>query len=476
MTIAIRGDSPAVVASTNNPISVTLNGSRQPQAGDLLLIIHCNNFFDFSAMQTPTVGGSSSGVQVIADAARDNGSNQGHIKSYFYVVGSSGDLTVSVTETGSADEDKMLAVAVLSGVDTNDPIDGASNSGSTNSQTSHVVSGITTSSPNTQMFIHHNTGAGASTASMTVPGSMTTLYNNKTAFMNYVGATELIEEPGATGTRTFTPASSVNWCAVAIGIRAEAEGGGPIEVPVEQALVHDLARPIGSTKVKAFSRALTQDLARPLGASKARSWGRATTEELALEIVPSKKLSLPRAVVEDLTQEVAPVKRKSLERAAEDGLARGFVSTKTVVLGRTAETDQARQVSSSKVKFVELGRAIQEVLARPIGSAKVKFFGRALEDDLAHPFISGSLVPIGRAIVEFLARPLTPFKRRSLGRATEWGVGHRIFSEEPVVLAPADLQAEVDLAASRAESDISAIKDSTDVGAKHTAIDLVRRS
>jgi hypothetical protein len=223
MAVTIRGDTPAVTADTTNPISVTLSGDRQPQAGDLLWIVHFNNFYAFANMPTPTVGGSTDGVAAVDGGSQDNGSGQAHVKTYTYKVESAGNLTVAVSETGSADEDKGLAVYVLSGVDLDDPVDAAAGSGSTNSQDSHVVTGVTTSSDGSLLIIHLCTGAGASTASYTVPESMVEAYNAKTAFMNYVGATEQLGAAGDTGTRTFTPASSVNFAAVAVAIRAAAD-------------------------------------------------------------------------------------------------------------------------------------------------------------------------------------------------------------------------------------------------------------
>jgi hypothetical protein len=219
MAVTIRGDTPAVTASTANPISVTVDGDRQPQAGDLLLIFHGNDFYGLANMPTPTVGGTTTGVTAVTTA--DAGSNSAHVKAYTYQVSSSGDLTVSVTETGSGDEDKVLVVYVLSGANLDDPVDDAAGAASASAQTSQPAPSVTPDSEDALLVVHNNSGGGASTASYTPPASpYTELYDGRAGGISYTGGVEQLSASGATGTRTITAATSVPWAAITVAIRA----------------------------------------------------------------------------------------------------------------------------------------------------------------------------------------------------------------------------------------------------------------
>ena len=126
MAITIR----SVTVGTNTGSSSTVAavtpavGGGAAVAGDVLLIIHSNSFYALSNMPTPTVVPSLT-VTAVTGGVGDGGTNEGHIKCYTAVAGVGGAHTVSVTETGSADEEKAMTVYVLGGVDTTTPIDAA---------------------------------------------------------------------------------------------------------------------------------------------------------------------------------------------------------------------------------------------------------------------------------------------------------------------------------------------------------------
>src|SRR5678816_2947337 len=202
MAVAIRGTTPATTIGVADPASVTLTGARQPQPGDVLVIIHCNNFYTLAGMPTPTVGGSTSGVVSIVNA--DNGSNSAHIKSWVKVVAGTGDLTVAVDETSAGDEEKGLVVYVLSGVDNANPIDVSGSAIATGAST-HIAPSISPTSTNAYLICHASVGGGTAPASYTSPGSMTEQYDSAITAFIMVGATEQLSASGATGTRTFTP-------------------------------------------------------------------------------------------------------------------------------------------------------------------------------------------------------------------------------------------------------------------------------
>lgn len=227
MSIAVRGTTPLVVASTGNPVSGTLTGSRQPQAGDLLVFFHWNDYYALSNMPTPTVGGSSTGVTAFVGGVGDAGSPNAHTKAYWYAVTSTGDVAVSVTETGSADEEKALTIYVLSGADTIAPDRGASSGFSATSVSSLPLGSITAPDADDFLIAHLNSGGGSSAGTpYTTPGSMTEMYDTAFGGVSYVGATEQLSSAGATGTRTWTGTGNTSWSGVMVAVGA-ASGAAP---------------------------------------------------------------------------------------------------------------------------------------------------------------------------------------------------------------------------------------------------------
>lgn len=233
MAIAIRGSTPLVVSTTANPISGTLTGTRQPQAGDLLVIFHGNDFYALSNMPTPTVGGSTSGVTAVTNGSADAGNPDAHVKAYTYAVGSTGDLIVAVTETGSGDEEKVLVVYVLSGADIVTPIDGGSSgaagTASAGSGTaSLVMTGVTPSGSDAFLIAHLNSGGGSAAGTpYTPPGTMAEQYDTSTGGVSYWGGTQQLAVSGATGTRTVTGSGSTTWAGVLLAVQTAGAGGGP---------------------------------------------------------------------------------------------------------------------------------------------------------------------------------------------------------------------------------------------------------
>lgn len=223
MAIAIRGTTPGVTTTASDPISLTLNGARQPNTNDVLIIIHCNDYYAMADMPSPTVGGSSNGVNPITNGSFDIGDLDGHAKSYTYVAGSTGDLTVAVDETSTADEEKGLIVYVLSGVDTTTPIDAAANTFDSVNALSHPAPSVSPTSTDAYLICHLNSGATDGGAN-TPPGSMAEQYDAVFAgALTYTGATEQLSASGATGTRTFTSANLIRYGMLSIAVKT---GGG----------------------------------------------------------------------------------------------------------------------------------------------------------------------------------------------------------------------------------------------------------
>jgi hypothetical protein len=219
VAIAIRGTTPLVVTSATGAatISGSLTSTRQPQSGDVLIIIHGNDWSDLANMPTPTVGGSTTGVTSLTTA--DGGTNLAHVKAWRYTVGSTGDLTVSITETGLADEEKCLIVYVLSGADTTTVVDGTPAGSTGAATTSPAAPAVTTSTSNAFLICHTNTGGGAGVTSYTPPSGMTEQYDsNVGSAMGCTGATLQLSASGSTGTKTFTGTNSGAYAAVSIAV------------------------------------------------------------------------------------------------------------------------------------------------------------------------------------------------------------------------------------------------------------------
>lgn len=231
MAIAIRGTTPVTSAvSGPNPITNTLTGTQQPQSGDVLIIIHGNDYYDITNLVTPTVGGSTSGVTAITGATVDAGSLTSHAKCWYYIVGSTGDLTVSETETGAGDEEKLLVTYVLSGADTSTVIDVAGGTFSATTTTSPVAPAVSPTSSNAFLICHtHPIGSPAGPYSP--PSGMTESYDTTDGVPNIslAGATQQLSASGTTGTKTFTSTGSRGYIGISIAVLT----GGPAAPPPE---------------------------------------------------------------------------------------------------------------------------------------------------------------------------------------------------------------------------------------------------
>ena len=236
MTTAIR----SVTSNTNNGSSptVAVTTSESPsatQVGDLVVVIHCNDFYALSNMPTPTATGSPT-LTAITNGAADGGTDLAHVKSYTYVANTAGAQTISVTETGSANEEKAIIAYVLAGADTSTPIDVAGNDTSAVEQSNWVLSAVSPTSSDAFLIGHCNSGGPGATANgHGSPGSMTERYDSGDTRPNIVGATEQLSASGSTGTRTFTAGTADRpWGGVLIAIRT-ASGEAPIgDIPQDQ--------------------------------------------------------------------------------------------------------------------------------------------------------------------------------------------------------------------------------------------------
>lgn len=238
MAVSFRGGGPKIFVGTGNPISGTLTGAWQPQAGDLLYIEYGNDYYGIGAMPTPSVGGSTTGVTAVTNGSSDAGTPDAHVKTFLYDVVSTGDLAVSATESAPGDEDKILTVWVLTGAAAvaSQPDGGSAGAAGSHSagsaQSSFVFTGVTPSSATGFLIYGMNSGGGSSAGPpFGNPAGTTEAYDAATGGISYTGGYQQLAASGATGTRTVTAgAGSVTWAGVLITIAAA--GGGSVAAAI----------------------------------------------------------------------------------------------------------------------------------------------------------------------------------------------------------------------------------------------------
>lgn len=219
-------------ADASATVSVTTPSTGSVAAvGDLVVVWHANDFFALTNMSTPTATGSPTMHSLLNV---DGGTNEGHIKTWWYVVNTAGAQTITATETGTHDEEKWVGAIVYDGttVDTVSPVDGTgSNFSATTNVTSQVLPSITTANANTLLHVINVSGAGTNASNYTEPAGMTEQADVEWgAFASGVVATEPIATAGATGTRTITAnGGGCAWAGVIFGIKA-ASAGSPVSV------------------------------------------------------------------------------------------------------------------------------------------------------------------------------------------------------------------------------------------------------
>jgi hypothetical protein len=233
-----NGGSATVSVTTSESPSAT-------QVGDLVVVIYHNDYYTLAAMGTPTATGSPT-LTAVTNGTADGGSTFAHIKAYTYVVNTGGAQTISATEGGAHDEEKGMAAYVLSGADTSTPIDIAGNTTSATVDVTQIVSSISPTTTDAFLIAAVNSGNGLPATSYTSPGSMTERYDNNVGGLTSVSATQQLSASGATGTRTFTAASTgCPWAAVMIAVRTAgaAPPGGPVPAFVQSGRSGQLWRP-----------------------------------------------------------------------------------------------------------------------------------------------------------------------------------------------------------------------------------------
>jgi hypothetical protein len=218
--VAIAKKSVTNGTNTGTTATVSVTTSETPSAtavGDLVLVFHSNDFYTTTTMGTPTATGSPT-LFAITGGSADGGANLGHINGWWYVANTAGAQTISVTETGTHDEEKALTVYVLSGADTTTPIDNATNTSGTTS-TSDVAPSASPSTADAFVIAATVSGGGSASTGYTTPGPLTEDIDFTVGGLSGVFGSAQLSAAGATGTYTFTASTSIPWSAVTVTIR-----------------------------------------------------------------------------------------------------------------------------------------------------------------------------------------------------------------------------------------------------------------
>lgn len=231
--MAIGISSVTVGTNTGSTATVSVTTSESPvttKSGDLVVVVHGNDYYDLTNMATPTATGSPTLTSI---GSADGGSLQGHIKAWWYKANTAGAQTISDTETGGAGEEKFLIACVLSGADTTSPVDGtpASNVNNTSGSTSPVCNGITVTNSDSLVFECIQSGGGSFSSSYTAPAGTTKRWDTNVGTGSCGGGTVQLSSLGATGNYTWTAAGNHTYVSLTFAIKTAAAGSPSLLVP-----------------------------------------------------------------------------------------------------------------------------------------------------------------------------------------------------------------------------------------------------
>jgi hypothetical protein len=225
MSIAIKSLTTGTNTGTTATVSVTTSESPSATAsGDLVIVFYSNDFYALSNMPTPltSVTGSPTVTEVTSGTVPvDAGSNEAHMRVFWYVANTAGAQTITATETGTHDEEKELTAVVLSGANTSTPIDGsAAGAFSTVAPATFDAPAVSPSSSDAFLIIH---GVTISNSTYTTPAPLTEQAEfNVSNLLTGVTATEQLSASGSTGAFTFTPSTAARYAVTTVAIATAA--------------------------------------------------------------------------------------------------------------------------------------------------------------------------------------------------------------------------------------------------------------
>jgi len=218
MAVGIRSiTTNQVSGGTGGSISLTTPSA---SVGDLLLIILSNDYWqDVMSLTSITPTATATEITNFHD---DGGNLNGHIMGWTAPVVTGGAVTV-VADTGyTAGEEKILAVYILTGCDTTNPVDDAANTGTMVSSANPTAPSVSAANSTSMLFCHLETdGSGTPGVTVTIPGDTTSQYDVASGgFSRGMGISAQLTTSGGTGGKIFTAASSFGWIASSVAINA----------------------------------------------------------------------------------------------------------------------------------------------------------------------------------------------------------------------------------------------------------------
>lgn len=209
----LRGEVSGVRSSDDSDLSLTLPASTA--VGDLVVLIHSNDYYTLAALATPTGTAVTTWVQK-TDATYDGGSNANHVKVWTGAVTTGGASTV-VANWGGPDgfEERYAQALVFTSVATYDV--GVSAAQSAN--TTWTLPSVSAASVDCYLVGTCSSATGGVT-NYTFPGSMTPLTEQDgTTEATFRTGWEWRTASGSTGTRSVTSSASKAGAVTSIIIR-----------------------------------------------------------------------------------------------------------------------------------------------------------------------------------------------------------------------------------------------------------------
>jgi hypothetical protein len=381
----------SVTSNTNNGGSATISvtTSESPattQVGDLVIVVHGNNFYALSNMPTPTATGSPTLLNIV-DA--DGGTNFGHLRCWWYVANTSGAQTVSVTETGAHDEEKSMAVYVLSGADTSSPVDGTASNFDSGTGSAPVCSSISPATATALAFNAINNGGPTAPTSYTPPGAVTEQYDVGVGGLRAAGGTDQLSASGPTGAFNWTTVGPDRpWASVTFAIKSATGAASVVGTKSTnrhpgkgpgQARFFQTPRPTSAANIVNIDGSLT--------VTANRTAAVAVTHTIA----GSLTVTANRTAAVAVTHTIGGSRPTTVNRTATVAVTHTISGSRPITVGLAAAVAVTHTISGSRP--VTVNRTATEAITHTIAGSRPITVGLAATADVPGVVnISGSLV------------------------------------------------------------------------------------
>lgn len=401
----------SVTSNTNNGGSATISvtTSESPattQVGDLVIVVHGNNFYALSNMPTPTATGGPTLLNIV-DA--DGGTNFGHLRCWWYVANTSGAQTVSVTETGAHDEEKSMAVYVLSGADTSSPVDGTASNFDSGTGSAPVCSSISPATATALAFNAINNGGPTAPTSYTPPGAVTEQYDVGVGGLRAAGGTDQLSASGPTGAFNWTTVGPDRpWASVTFAIKSATgaasvvgtkstnrhPGKGPGKArffqtprPTSVANIVNIDGSLTVTANRTAAVAVTHTVAGSLTVTANRAAAVAVTHTIG----GSLTVTANRTAAVAVTHTIGGSRPTTVNRTATVAVTHTISGSRPITVGLAAAVAVTHTISGSRP--VTVNRTATEAITHTIAGSRPITVGLAATADVPGVVnISGSLV------------------------------------------------------------------------------------